>query len=150
MAVDYGDARTGVAVSDESASLTGDAWVISSKRDNETASTIVTEAKARGVSCIVVGLPKNMDGSVGPRAEKCIQFADLLHTTAQHQQSTSHPTDIEIILRDERLTTMSAHRILTDVGKYGKKRKKTVDAIAASLILEEYLAFMNGSKGRGF
>jgi len=129
MAVDYGDARTGVAVSDESRTLTGDARVVQSKRAEEAAQSIVGEAVTRGVVRIVVGYPKNMDGSVGQRAEKSEQFAQLLRSLC----------DIEVVLWDERLTTMSAHRVLTDVGKFGKKRKKTVDAVAASLILDSYL-----------
>ena len=133
MAVDYGDTRTGVAVSDESATLTGDAWVVQSKRVNDVAQSVVGEAAARGVKRIVVGHPKNMDGSVGQRAEKSERFAELLRSLC----------DIEVVLWDERLTTMSAHRVLSDVGKFGKKRKKTVDAVAASLILEGYMGFID-------
>jgi len=129
MAVDYGDARTGIAVSDETASLVGDAWVVHSKRESEVAQTLIGEAEKRGVSRIVVGLPKNMDGTIGARAEKSERFAGLLRSLC----------DIEIVMWDERMTTMSAHRVLTDVGKFGKKRKKTIDAVAASLILESYL-----------
>ena len=129
MAVDYGDARTGVAVSDESATLAGDAWVVQSKRTEEVARTVAGEAVTRGVKRIIVGHPKNMDGSIGQRAEKSEHFAETLRSLC----------DIEVLLWDERLTTMSAHRVLTDVGKFGKKRKKTVDAVAASLILEGYL-----------
>ena len=129
MAVDYGDARTGIAVSDVSASLVGDAWVVHSKREKEVAQTLVGEALERGVSRIVIGLPKNMDGSIGPRAEKSESFAELLRSLC----------DIEVLLWDERMTTLSANRILTDTGKFGKKRKKTIDAVAASLILESYL-----------
>jgi len=139
MAIDYGDARTGVAVSDESASLTGDTWVVHSRRETDTVSAIINEAVIRGVSRIVVGLPKNMDGSIGTRAEKCTHFADLLRTSIKQMQSPSGSLEIEVELMDERLTTMSAHRILNEVGKFGKKRKKTVDAVAASLILEDYL-----------
>ena len=129
MAVDYGDARTGVAVSDVSLSIAGDAWVVQSKRAADVAQAIVDEAAARGVSRIIVGHPKNMDGSIGSRAEKCEQFAEMLRSIC----------DVEVILWDERLTTMSAQRVLTDVGTFGKKRKKTIDAVAASLILESYL-----------
>ena len=132
MAIDYGDARTGVAVSDESASLTGDAWVINSRNADKTALAVAEEAKTRGVSHIVVGYPKNMDGTIGPRAKKCEDFAELLRSMC----------DIEVLLRDERLTTKSAHRVLTDTGKFGKKRKQAVDAVAAALILEEYLAYL--------
>ena len=131
MAIDYGDARTGVAVSDESATLTGEAWVLHSKKENEIAQIIADEAKKRSVSQIVVGYPKNMDGTIGPRAEKSEHFAELLRSLC----------DIKVTLWDERMTTISAHRILDDAGKYGKKRKKTIDAVAASLILENYLTY---------
>jgi putative Holliday junction resolvase len=133
MAVDYGDKRTGVAVSDESATLAGEAWVIHSSSEHETAHMIVSEALARGVSQIVVGYPRNMDGTVSVRAEKSERLADLMRTLC----------DIEVVLWDERMTTVSAHRILTETGKFGKKRKKNIDAVAASLILGDYLAFLN-------
>ena len=133
MAIDYGDARTGVAVSDESKTLTGDAWVIESRHATEVAQIIIDESAKRSVSCIVVGYPKNMDGSIGPRAEKSEQFVDLLRSMS----------DIEVVLWDERMTTLSAHRVLTDVGKFGKKRKKTIDAVAASMILESYLGSLS-------
>jgi len=133
MAIDYGDARTGVAVSDESQTITGDAWVIQSKRLIEVAQAVAAEAETRCVSRIVVGYPKNMDGSLGPRAEKSKQFVDQLSLLC----------DVEVILWDERLTTISAHRVLTDVGKFGKKRKNTIDAVAASLILESYLGSLS-------
>jgi len=140
MAIDYGDARTGVAVSDAGAVLVGDAWVVQSKRDNETASVIVGEAIARGVGCIVVGHPKNMDGSIGERAAKSERFAELLRTLLEQSNAQQQPpVVIEVVLWDERLTTQSANRILSESGKFGKKRKKTIDAIAASLILESYL-----------
>jgi putative Holliday junction resolvase len=129
MAIDYGDARTGVAVSDESLTLTGDAWVVQSRRMADVAQAIIDEAAARSVSRIIVGYPKNMDGSIGPRAEKSEQLTELLRSLC----------DVEILLWDERMTTISAQRVLTDVGKYGKKRKKTIDAVAASLILDSYL-----------
>lgn len=132
MAVDYGDARTGIAVSDESASLAGEAWVIREKNQKTLAAAIATEAAARRVGIIVVGYPKNMNGSAGPRAEKSERLADTLRTLC----------DNEIVLWDERMTTMSANRILTDTGRYGKKRKESVDAVAASLILESYLDYL--------
>ena len=136
LAVDYGDARTGIAVSDISATLAGDAWVIHAKSKAEIVNEIITEAVSRGVSAIVVGHPRNMDGSAGPRAQISEQLAGLLR-----EECASRSQDgIEVVLWDERMTTMSAHRILTDTGTFGKKRKKTVDAVAASLILESYLA----------
>ena len=149
MAIDYGDARTGVAVSDESATLTGDAWVIHEKRPKVLAKTILDEAKARGVGTIVVGFPKNMDGSVGFRAEASETFANKLRQlmeieTETRSQLQPESDDINIVLWDERLTTMMAGRLLSDVGKRGKKRKSSLDAVAASLILESYLASKSG------
>ena len=136
MALDYGDARTGIAVSDESQTLTGDAWVENNKNINEVAQKLIREAALRDVSCIVVGHPKNMDGSVGQRAKKSESFAEHLRSLC----------DIEVVLWDERMTTKSANRILTDTGTFGKKRKKTIDAVAASLILESYLSFVKSNK----
>ena len=129
LAVDFGDARTGIAVSDLTGTLAGEAWVIHEKNVQNAARTIVSEAASRDVSKIVVGYPKNMNGTVGPRAEKSEALAELIRNL----------TDIEVVLWDERMTTMSAHRILDNAGRYGKKRKQTVDAVAASLILESYL-----------
>ena len=129
MAVDYGDARTGIAVSDESASLVGDAWVIHSKSLASVAQSIANEANARQVSEIIIGYPKNMNGSVGPRAEKSEQLTEAIRGFCC----------IDVVLWDERMTTMSASRILNDAGRHGKKRKKIIDAVAASLILENYL-----------
>jgi len=129
MAIDYGDARTGVAVSDKSATLVGDVFVIHSKDENNTIQLITGEAKSRGVSRIVVGYPKNMDGTIGHRAEKSGHLAEKLRNLS----------GLEVVLWDERMTTKSAHHILTEAGKFGKKRKKSIDAVAASLILEGYL-----------
>ena len=129
MAIDYGDVRTGIAVSDETASLTGEAWVVVESGVEKLAKTIAAEASSRNVSAIVVGYPKNMDGSIGPRAEKSEQLAEAVRKLC----------GIAVELWDERLTTMSANRILTATGRRGKKRKEKIDAVAASLILESYL-----------
>jgi putative Holliday junction resolvase len=129
MAIDYGDVRTGVAVSDMGGSIVGDAWVITEKSPEFAAIAVAAEAKVREVRVIVVGLPKNMNGTLGERAEKSTHFAKILESLCE----------IEVKFWDERLTTVSAHRILDNTGKYGKKRKKTVDAVAAALILEGYL-----------
>ena len=134
MAVDFGDARTGIAVSDMSGTLSGEAWVLNEKNTQAVARVVSEEATSRGVGQIVVGYPRNMNGTVGPRAEKSEQIAESIRELCC----------IEVVLWDERMTTMSAHRILNEVGKHGKKRKKTVDAVAASLILESYLAFRQG------
>lgn len=129
MAVDYGDARTGIAVSDISGFIAGDAFTINEWNEMRIAESIAAEAKQRGAEKIVVGHPLNMDGTTGPRAEKCEKFAELLRGL----------TDIDVVLWDERRTTVDAHRILSEAGKHGKKRKQTVDAVAATLILEGYL-----------
>jgi len=136
MAVDYGDARTGLAVSDESATLAGEAWVLLEKNMETAARAIASEAASRGVGAIVVGYPKNMNGTAGPRAEKSEQLAGQIRLHC----------DSEVVLWDERMTTISAHQILTDVGKHGKKRKKAIDAVAASLILEGYLDYIKIKK----
>ena len=109
--------------------MTGDAFVIESWKPEHVAEEIAREAKSRGVGTIVLGLPKNMDGTLGERAEKCFAFGEMLR----------EKTGIEVVMWDERRTTVDAHRILFESGKNGKKRKKTVDAVAASLILEGYL-----------
>jgi len=133
MAVDFGDARTGLAVSDKSATLAGEAWVIRAKSIDEAARAIAADAASREVATIVVGNPKNMDGSAGLRAEKSEKLAKRIRILC----------DCDVVLWDERMTTVRAHQILTDAGKFGKKRKKAVDAVAASLILESYLDYLN-------
>ena len=130
MAIDLGDARTGLAVSDAGGLIAGDAWIIKEWDAEKIADAIVREAESRQVGRIVLGYPKNMDGTVGPRAEKSEQFAALLGAK----------TEIPVVLWDERRTTVDAHRILSDSGVHGKKRKNTVDAVAATLILEGYLS----------
>ena len=131
MALDYGDARTGIAVSDLLCSIVGSTTVIHSRKPEKTLAEIVKLVGENEVGEIVMGLPKNMDGSEGPRAELCREFA------AQVREATG----LEVTLWDERRTTVEAHQILNDHNYHGKKRKDTVDAVAASLILEGYLAF---------
>lgn len=129
MGIDYGDARTGLAVSDEMNILVGEAWTVNEWNPERVADVIAQEAQKRNVRRLVLGLPKNMDGSEGPRAEKCRSFAELLRSK----------TDIELVMWDERLSSIEAHAILHANGKKEKKHRKTVDAVAASLILEGYL-----------
>lgn len=131
MAIDYGDARTGVALSDLLCTIVGSTTVINSHNTDKAIADIARIAKENGVSQIVVGLPRNMDGSEGARACLCRDFAASLHAA----------TGLEIIMWDERRTTVEAHNILSQHNYHGKKRKNTVDAVAASLILEGYLAF---------
>ena len=129
MGMDYGDARAGPAVSDEMNILVGEAWTLSEWNPERVADTIAQEAARRNVERLVLGLPKNMDGSEGPRTEKCRSFAELLRSK----------TDIELVMWDERRSSIEAHAILHANGKKEKKHRKTVDAVAASLILESYL-----------
>ena len=131
MGIDYGDARTGVAISDLLCTIAGSATVVPSRNREKAIADIVRLAKENQVGEIVVGLPRNMDGSEGPRAELCREFAELL----------KEATGLPIAMWDERRTTVEAHNILSQHNYHGKKRKDTVDAVAATLILEGYLAF---------
>lgn len=131
MAIDYGDARTGVAISDLLCSIVGSTAVVNSHNTEKAIEDIAQMAQNNQVGCIVVGLPRNMDGTEGPRAALCREFADQL----------GRRTGLEIKMWDERRTTVEAHNILSQHNYHGKKRKNTVDAVAASLILEGYLAF---------
>ena len=131
MGVDYGDARTGIAMSDLLCSIVGTTAVIHSRRDDKTIAEIKKLIEQNGVTEIVVGLPKNMNGTEGPRAELCKAFAELLKAE----------TGLPVTMWDERRTTVEAHNILSAHNYHGQKRKNTVDAVAASLILEGYLAF---------
>ena len=131
MAIDYGDAHTGVAVSDPTGFLTGDVTTIHSRKAEVVLEELTRLVQTYQVDELVMGFPRNMDGTEGPRAELYRDFA------ARVEEATG----LKPVLWDERRTTVDAHRILFDAGKNGKQRKKTVDAVAASLILEGYLAF---------
>lgn len=133
MGVDYGDARTGIAISDLLCSIVGSTTVIHSRKDEKTIAEIQKLVQENSIGEIVVGLPKNMDGSEGPRAEACRSFAEQL----------KEATGLPVAMWDERRTTVEAHNILSEHNYHGKKRKNTVDAVAASLILEGYLNFRN-------
>ena len=131
MGVDFGDARTGIAVSDLLCSLVGTTTVIHSRNMEKTIQQICQMVSGSDIGEIVVGLPKNMDGTEGARAELCREFA----------QKLEEATGLPVKMWDERRTTVEAHNILSAHNYHGKKRKDTVDAVAASLILEGYLAF---------
>jgi len=130
MAIDYGDARTGVAVSDEAGLLAGYTRVIAARDRERVLAELAELAGERGARELVVGLPRNMDGSEGARAALCREFAGDL----------ARRTGLPVTLWDERRTTIEAHQILHASGKRMKSHKKTVDAVAACLILEGYLA----------
>ena len=131
MGIDYGDARTGIAMSDLLCSIVGSTTVIHSRNPEKTLAEISKLVQDNQVTEICMGLPKNMDGTEGPRAQLCREFA----------QRVEEATNLPVHLWDERRTTVEAHNILTEHNYHGKKRKNTVDAVAASLILEGYLAF---------
>ena len=131
MAIDYGDAHTGVAISDRTLTLTGFSTVITAYRPEAVIEKLLPLISEHEVSELVLGPPLNMDGTRGPRAEKAEGFAEML------REATSLP----VTLWDERRTTVDAHNILLNNGKRAKERKKTVDAVAASLMLEGYLTF---------
>lgn len=129
MAIDYGDKRIGLAVSDLLGMLAGEAWTMEEWDMERAARRISAEAAAREVGTLVLGLPKNMDGTEGPRAEKSRRFRELLMAES----------GLPVVLWDERRSSIEAHAILHAGGKKEKKHRKTVDAVAASLILEGYL-----------
>jgi putative Holliday junction resolvase len=127
--IDFGDARTGLAVCDRLEMMASEAGCIKANGYKKALAAVAEKVKELGAELIVVGNPVNMDGTCGWRSEKCIAFAKDL------AEATGIPTETY----DERLTTVSAHRILSDNNVRGKKRKETVDALSARLILEDYM-----------
>lgn len=131
LAVDYGDARTGLAVCDAGELLARPVTVIHSHKMEEVLAQTAAVARSEGAGRIVVGNPINMNGTAGPRSELCQAFADRLRELS----------GLPVVLWDERSTTVSAIGILNTTDTRGKKRKAVVDAVAATLILESYLAY---------
>ena len=129
MAIDYGEARIGLAVSDLTGMICGEAWTMNEWNLERAVQRITDEAKQRNVETLVLGLPKNMDGTEGARAEKCRGIAKML----------GDASGLPVVLWDERRSSIEAHAILHAGGKKEKQHRKTVDAVAASLILEGYL-----------
>ena len=129
MAIDYGDQRIGLAVSDLLGLLAGEAWTMNEWNRERAAQRIAEEAKKREVGTLVLGLPKNMDGTEGPRAALSREFKTLLEEAS----------GLPVVLWDERRSSIEAHAILHAAGKKERVHRKTVDAVAASLILEGYL-----------
>ena len=130
MAIDYGDQRIGIAVSDMTRTLCGEAFTMKEWNMERAAERIAEEVTRREVGTLVLGLPKNMDGSEGPRAELSRQFADML----------KERTGLEVTLWDERRSSIEAHAILHANGRKMKDHRKNVDAVAATLMLEGFLA----------
>ena len=131
MAIDYGDARTGVAISDPTGLLAGFTTVIHSRKPEAVAAELARLVREHRVEELVMGFPRNMDGTEGPRAELYRAFAGQVEAAC----------GLKPVLWDERRTTVEAHSILHASGKKMKNHKKTVDAVAATLILEGYLTF---------
>ncbi len=130
LGVDFGDTRTGLAVSDISRFLASGIGYVSPGGIVKTADKVAEVARAQGVSAIVVGLPKNMDGSEGFRAERCREFAELL---------SERLADVSIAMMDERMTTMSASRYLNETNTRGQKRRGVIDTLSAQIILQNAL-----------
>lgn len=137
MAVDYGDARTGVAISDPTGLLAGFTTVIQSHKSEFVAQEIAKLVQTHQVEELIVGFPRNMDGTEGPRAALYREFAAQLEAV----------TGLPVTLWDERRTTIEAHAILHEGGKRMKQHKKNVDAVAAALILEGYLVRKRTQQG---
>ena len=131
LGVDFGDARTGLAICDKGEMLASPIGVISEHDFDRCMEKVAEAAKEHRAQMIVVGFPKNMNGTIGERAELCRLFADGL------QKLTNLPVE----LWDERCTTVSAHSYLNVTNTRGKKRKAVVDAVAATIILESYLGY---------
>ena len=129
MAIDYGDARTGVALSDPTGFLAGQTFLIKSRKQEVVLEELAALVQRQGAQELVRGYPRNMDGTLGPRAEKYAAFARRLEEA----------TGLPVALWDERRTTVDAHRILGEQGVRAKNRKDKIDSVAATLILEGYL-----------
>ena len=135
MGIDYGDVRTGIAVSDKTGFLASPVTVINQRNEDKLIDEILVYIAQLRPERIVVGLPKNMDSSEGDRAEKCRSFAGKL----------SEKSGIECVMRDERLSTVSANVALNNTNTRGKKRKNVVDAVSAVMILQDYLDFIKNT-----
>ena len=129
LSVDYGDARTGIAVCDKFEMLASPVTVIKQRNAEKLADEIASIAKEKGAREIILGLPVNMDGSEGFRAVECREFGERLCEVC----------GLPVTMRDERLTTVSAHGYLSQNNVRGQKRKDTVDAVSAVILLEDYL-----------
>ena len=135
MSVDFGDSRTGLAICDKSEFLASPLCVIEEKNFEKCIEKVAAAAKENSAEEVVVGYPKNMNNTIGERAEKCQLFADKL----------SELVDVPVKLWDERSTTVAAHYYLNQTNTRGKKRKAVVDAVAATIILESYIGYRKNS-----
>lgn len=136
LSVDFGDTRTGLAVSDVSRFLASGIGYVSPGGIEKTAEAVAQSALEQRVSAIIVGLPVNMDGSEGSRAARCRKFACLLKANS----------NLPVAMFDERMTTMTASRYLNETNTRGKKRKTVIDTLSAQIILQnclDRLKYMN-------
>lgn len=136
MAVDYGDSHTGLAVCDKTQTLASPVGVIHEKNFDICLQKTAAAAKEYDVGEIIVGNPINMNGSRGPRSVKCVSFAEKL----------AELVSVPVKMWDERSTTVTANNIMNDVNRRGKKRRETIDAVAAAVILESYLLYRSNNK----
>lgn len=130
LGVDFGDTRTGLALSDELRFLASGIGYISPGGIERTADAVAETAREQKVTAIVVGYPLNMNGTVGPRAARAAEFAELLRNRL---------SDVEVVLFDERMTTMAAARYLNETNVRGKKRKGVIDTLSAQIILQNFI-----------
>jgi len=137
LAVDFGDARTGLAVCDPGELLASPLKTVEHWDPKQVAAQAAQAARDTGAEKIVVGHPLNMDGSAGPRAQLCREFSQMLREAS----------GLPVVLWDERQTTVTAARYLNDTDTRGKKRKKVIDAVAATVILESYLGWRKNHPG---
>lgn len=135
LSVDYGDRRTGIAICDKLEMLASPVCVLNEWNAETLAQRVVDIATEKKAEIIVIGLPRNMDGSKGFRAEACEELGRLI----------KERTSITVDFWDERLTTVSAHKILSENNVRGKKRKNVVDAVAAEIILQDYIDYRKHS-----
>lgn len=129
LSVDYGDVRTGIAISDVRGMLASPLCVIEQSYQPKLVDKIVQIVEENKIEKIVIGLPRNMDGSYGYRCDECRSLGDAI----------AQKIDVDIFYEDERLTTVMAHNVLSDNNVRGKKRKQTVDAVSAVMILQSFL-----------
>lgn len=130
MGIDYGDARVGVAITDPLGITSQGLETVSNKVYDKMINRILELISEYKPQKVIVGLPKNMDGTIGERGEISKKFVEELKE--KHN-------DIEFILWDERLSTVQASRVLNETNTRGKKRKNVIDTVAASIILESYI-----------
>ena len=136
LGVDYGDVRTGIAECDISGLIASGICTVKEGGMRNTAVRVAKEASERSCKKIIIGLPRNMDGSEGFRSEAVRAFAAIL----------AEITDIPIVFYDERMTTMQAYRVFDQTGAYGKRRRENIDTLSAQIILQNYIdAERNGS-----